>query len=73
MSDVHVMPVGDLIDHDERRDCRCQPEFAAVRPECEDEDEPGDCWRCGGRGLAPVDPPPDAPLVVIHNAVDGRE
>jgi len=73
MSDVHVLPIGDLVDHDDRPDCWCQPELTAVCPECEDEDQPGDCWRCGGRGLVPAESSPGAPRVVIHNAVDGRE
>lgn len=31
--DVHVVPIGDLIDHEETEDCICGPDVE-IHPEC---------------------------------------
>jgi hypothetical protein len=71
-TDLHVLPAGDLVDHDERRDCFCWPEVVAVCPECGERDDPTGCWRCDERGVLPREDAPEAPVMVIHNALDGR-
>jgi hypothetical protein len=68
MSDVHVLPVGDLVDHDELRSCWCGPRLQGLCPEgCKE-----GCWRCE-EGLVDVDTGHMADVVVVHNAADGRE
>lgn len=67
MNDIHVLPVSDLVDHDEERTCWCGPRLDLPCDECED-----GCWKCDGGGNA-VDADHPAVLVVIHNAADGRE
>ena len=65
--DIHVLPINDLVDHDERRDCWCGPKLESVCPErCE-----GGCWRCDG-GIIPVAVECLEAIVVVHNAADGR-
>ena len=51
LTDIHVLPIGDLMDHVESRSCWCYPRH---------EDENG----------RPTDV---GPMIVIHNALDGRE
>lgn len=48
MSDLHVLPIGDLREHEESRECWCAPT----------------CTR---------EPYEEGPVVVVHNAADGRE
>lgn len=66
--DIHTMPVEDLVDHDERRDCWCQPR---LRTNCPEDCLTG-CWRCEN-GLVPANPDDDLPIIVGHRAADGRE
>lgn len=42
--DIHVIPIGDLRDHEESRTCWCRPT-----------------------------PDEDAPSVLVHHSMDGRE
>lgn len=69
MSDIHVLPACDLVDHDEVRDCWCGPRVEQACPEC-DGDEAG-CWRCH-EGFTDLHAP-EMEALVIHNAADGRE
>ena len=66
--DTHALPVADLVDHDETRDCWCQPRVLQVCGEC-DGDEDG-CWFCEDGMVEASDPTMEA--LVVHNAVDGR-
>lgn len=67
MPDIHTLPINDLVDHDESRDCWCQPTVKRLCPECD-----GDgCWMCGDGVLPGASPTEDA--LVVHNAADGRE
>lgn len=70
-SDIHTLPIGDLVDHDETRTCWCGPSVVRDCPDC-DEVAAG-CWLCEGEGVIPADPETDAPCHVRHNAADGRE
>ncbi len=39
--DIHVTPVNDVADHDERRNCWCKPVFEAAGDVTVSEDYPG--------------------------------
>lgn len=72
VGDIHSIPVGDLVDHDQVRTCWCQPTLFAPCPEkCFEEEDP--CWRCEGERTIPVDLDFEESVQVIHNAADGRE
>lgn len=87
--DVHVTPLGDLVDHDCRRDCWCQPRVEVACPECEpfaidvviqQTRETGTLIReprddCWRCGGAGwvTAGQDEGPAVVVHNAADGRE
>lgn len=72
---VHVLPVDDLVDHSsEGVDCWCQPTYL-VDCSCDN-----GCDLCEGTGMVPVEKirawlaqSLKEPLVVSHNAADGRE
>ena len=65
--DQHVLPAGDLVDHDETRRCWCTPRLEAECPErCGD-----GCWRCEDGWIA-TDADDPGGVVVVHNAADGR-
>lgn len=71
VGDVHTMPVADLVDHDQTRDCWCSPTYHTPCPEnCKD-----GCWRCGHDedGMLTVTKDFDSSVQVIHRAADGRE
>lgn len=68
--DVHTIPVRDLVDHDERRDCWCGPKLLHPCAECDDVGE--DCWRCEGEGVVPAEAESCGIIMVIHHATDGR-
>jgi hypothetical protein len=69
----HVYPLGDLREHViDGVACWCGPRRERPCSACTGPD-PG-CWACGGAGWVPSDcPHVDRPLVVIHEAADGRE
>ena len=50
--------------------CWCDPELLQICPECEDEDNYADCWKCGGRGL--VKRYDDAEPCVVAHRYDGN-
>ena len=65
--DTHVLPVNDLVDHDDNRTCWCGPLIEAPCPE-----DCGDgCWKCED-GFVTVAPEHPDECLVIHNAADGR-
>lgn len=66
--DIQVLPITDLVDHDESRECWCGPRIEA---KCTEEGCDGDCWRCVS-GWMVVDKNYDDTAIVIHNAADGR-
>ena len=66
--DIHTLPIADLVDHDEDRTCWCSPRLLLPCPE----DCNTGCWRCDG-GLVEVDASELEPVMVIHNAADGRD
>jgi hypothetical protein len=63
MSDIHVLPINDLREHEETRGCWCHPRFEIEHdlgcPTIE-ADGYGICW-CQRAG------------VIVHNSADGRE
>ena len=66
--DQHVLPIGDIVDHNETRICWCGPRIEA---RCNDCDGTG-CWKYYG-GFAVVGVEDERPCIVIHNSADGRE
>ena len=71
MGDFHVLPVGDLREHEETRTCWCKPD---VMIEAHDvgcpfiaDDESDMVLADYGECVC------DAPAVVTHNSLDGRE
>lgn len=66
-NDVHVLPIGDLVDHDETRTCWCAPRVEKL---CGDCDGAG-CWKCENGYTTECGE--DDVATVIHNAADGRE
>lgn len=69
--DVHTLPVSDLVDHDERRNCWCQPKLLRACPECV-EIEARECWNCYGEGVLLANIDDAIGIMVVHNAADGR-
>lgn len=69
--DRHIIPVNDLVDHeDKKRECWCQPRL--VIP-CQYHDTDSTCWKCKPDGLIDVTKDFHLPILVIHDAADGRE
>ena len=79
MADYHVLPVRDLVDHDEGRDCWCAPRLERPCPNCTDGDvvlaghTTASCWvdECVA-GYVPAAVGYIGAVLVIHNAADGR-
>lgn len=80
--DRHILPVGDLVDHDVVRECWCQPRLA-IPCECGTVNRwglddgklsppPGGCWKCDG-GVVDVERDHETNCLVVHHAADGRE
>lgn len=74
MSDQHVLPLGDLVDHDETRTCWCGPKVEVPCDACEGVVlETVVCWKCGDQRWVPALSGDARPAVVVHNAADGRK
>ena len=72
-ADRHVLPLGDLVEHDESRECWCGPRLERRCPECADRPlSARGCWRCKA-GWIKATAEDDATVLVIHNAADGRK
>ena len=69
---IHVYPVNKG-HNTESPQCWCGPEMLKLCPECADEKRwlgsPPDCWRCGGRGIVPVNAPGEV-QIVSHRDVE---
>lgn len=60
MSDVHVMPRADLVEHETDEACICGPTLDAKRPA---QTEPCECGCSAG----------STGIVWVHHSLDGRE
>lgn len=66
--DWHVTPVGDLVDHSSSgRECVCQPSYYFF---CDCEET---CWKCDEDGKIETTIDYPEPVMIVHNAFDGRD
>ena len=64
-----VYPVNDLVPHEQNgRECLCQPKYYKIC-DCDD----GGCWKCDEDGKIEVSIDHPTPVMIVHNAFDGRE
>ena len=68
--DWKVIPIGDLVDHDEDgRVCWCQPEYLRICKDCAG----SGCWKCDDSGYVETTVTYKGPVIVLHDAADGRD
>jgi hypothetical protein len=71
--DIHTLPVNDLREHEQTRTCWCKPDIYRICTVCDDDDDNADCWLCGGNGALDAEPEYEGAVMVVHEALDGRE
>lgn len=68
MSDIHVLPIGDLREHEETRDCWCHPRVEGPPEENTNNATEGSFTDVEGQIDGSMED-----VVVVHNSLDGRE